>query len=223
MIPGLSKERIDEALQHEIHWGKGQFVLEQPIFLTRIDAAKVDDLLDFISRPDLFQDVAFGTNNLKLDSGKHIIIPAVIRTLIPSWIIEQYTASCNEEAFQPASERSLFRLFDVCSASIQKSIQGLDNFTAAGAQAFQSLDGVVTHLKKMGPDENGGRLNLRPKRRQSGILKLISRCMLGVKKTAETTALRMLRDPSESSTTITHTTARGVRLWKAWLQRYYRK
>ena len=35
------------------------------------------------------QDVAFGTKNLKLDCGKHIIILAVIRTLIPSRVIEQ--------------------------------------------------------------------------------------------------------------------------------------
>lgn len=121
MIPGLSKWRIDEARQHAIHRGKGQPVLEQPIFRRRIDAAKVDHFLDFISRPDLLQDVAFGTKNLKLDSGEHIIIPAVIRTLIPSRIIEQYAAYCKEEAFEPAGERSLFRILDVCSASMQKS------------------------------------------------------------------------------------------------------
>ena len=121
MIPGLSKWRIDEARQHAIHRGKGQPVLEQPIFRRRIDAAKVEHFLDFISRPDLLQDVAFGTKNLKLDSGEHIIIPAVIRTLIPSRIIEQYAAYSKEEAFEPAGERSLFRILDVCSASMQKS------------------------------------------------------------------------------------------------------
>ena len=89
MIPGLSKWRIDEARQHMIHRGKGQSVLKQPIFCSRIDEAKVDRFLDFISRPDLLQDVAFGTKNLKLHSGEHIIIPAVIRTLIPFYIIEQ--------------------------------------------------------------------------------------------------------------------------------------
>ena len=65
MIPGLSKWRIDEVRQHAIHRGKGQPVLEQPIFRRRIDPAKVDHFLDFISHPDLLQDVAFGTKNLK--------------------------------------------------------------------------------------------------------------------------------------------------------------
>ena len=152
MIPGYSKWNIDEARQHMIHRGKGQSVLEQPIFRSRIDAAKVDRFLDFISRPDLLQDVAFGTKNLKLPSGEHIIIPAVIRMLIPSCIIEQYAAYCKKEAFEPDGKRSLFRILDVCSASMQKLLQGLDNFTAAGAQAFQNLGGVVHTL-----EENGSR------------------------------------------------------------------
>ena len=155
MIPGLSKWRIDQARQHSIHTGKGQPVKEQKVFGIRIDATKVDHFLDFISRPDLLQDVAFRTRNLKLDSGEQIIIPAVIRTLIPSRVIEQYTSYCKQEAFEPASDRSLFRILYVCSASMQKSLQGLDNVTAAGAQAFQNIVDILQTLKEMGPKENG--------------------------------------------------------------------
>ena len=148
MIPGLSKWRIDQARQHVINTGEGQPVPDQPIFRTRIDAAKVDHFLDFISRPDLLQDVAFGTKNLKLDSGDQIIIPAVIRTLIPSRIIDRYAAYCNQESFEPASDRSLFRILDVCSASKQKSLQGLDDVTSAGAQAFENLVVAVQALEE---------------------------------------------------------------------------
>ncbi len=51
---------------------------------------KSRSFLDYISRPELLQDVAFGTKTSKLDSGERIIIPAVVRTLIPSRIIEKY-------------------------------------------------------------------------------------------------------------------------------------
>ena len=153
MIPGLSKWRIDQARQHVIHTGQGQPVPDQPIFRTRIDAANVDHFLDFIARPDLLQDVAFGTKNLKLDSGENIIIPAVIRTLIPSRVIKQYAAYCKQQSFKAASDRSLFRILDVCSASKQKSLQGLDNVTSAGAQAFQNLVGVVQALEEDGVRE----------------------------------------------------------------------
>ena len=49
-----------------------------------------------ISRPEFVQDVAFGTKTLKLDSGEKIIIPAVIRIVIPSRIIRQYLDYCKE-------------------------------------------------------------------------------------------------------------------------------
>ena len=120
MIPGLSKWQIDQARQHVIHTGQGQPVPDQPIFCTKIDPAKVAHFLDFIARPDLLQDVAFGTKNLKLNSGENIIIPAVIRTLIPSRFIRQYAAYCKQQSCEAASDRSLFRILNVCSASKQK-------------------------------------------------------------------------------------------------------
>ena len=86
IIPGLSKWRIDQPRLHATSSGRGQPVLEKPIFRTRIDSVKVDHFLGFISRPELLQDVAFGTNMLKLDSGERITIPAVVRTMIPTRI-----------------------------------------------------------------------------------------------------------------------------------------
>ena len=89
MIRGLSKERIDQARNHATETGKGQPILEKPLYRARIENAKVDHFLDYLSRPELLQDVAFGTKTLKLDSGGGggegglYIIPAVVRTLIP--------------------------------------------------------------------------------------------------------------------------------------------
>ena len=59
MIPGLSKGRIDQARNHATETGKGHPILEKPIYRARIENAKVDHFLDYISRPGLLQDVAF--------------------------------------------------------------------------------------------------------------------------------------------------------------------
>ena len=126
MIPGLSKWRTDQARQHATEAGKGQPLPEILSFRTRIEPEKVDHFIEYISRPEFVQDVAFGTKSLKLDSGEKIIIPAVIRTVIPSRIIRQYLDYCKEQEFEPASQRSLHRMIEVCSASMQKSLQGLD-------------------------------------------------------------------------------------------------
>lgn len=201
MIPGLSKWCIDEARQHMIHRGKGQSVLEQPIFCSRIDAAKVDRFLDFISRPDLLQDVTFGTKNLKLHSGEHIIIPAVIRTLIPFCIIEQYAAYCKKEAFEPAGERSLFRILDVCSTSMQKSLQGLDNFTAAGAQAFQNLEGVVHTLEENWSRRKSGEAKIKALKEAKRYLKTDFKVHISHQEDcSDHCTMHALSDSSESST-----------------------
>ena len=92
LIPGITKRRIGQARQHATEAGKGQDAPEQTIFRKRIDQGKVDHFISYILQPQLHQDVAFATKTLKLDSGERIIIPAVMRTLIPSRIIEQYTS-----------------------------------------------------------------------------------------------------------------------------------
>ena len=152
MISGLSKWRIDQARQHATEAGKGQPLPELPRFRAKIDREKVDHFIEFISRPEFVQDVAFGTKTLKLDSGEKIIIPAVIRTVIPARIIRQYLDYCKEQEFEPASERSLYRMIEVCSASMQRSLQGLDNTTAEGAEAFDQAMSMLERLADHGID-----------------------------------------------------------------------
>ena len=134
LIPGLSKWRIDQARSHATQTGKGQPVKEKPIYRARIQSARVDHFLDYISRPELLQNVTFGTKMPKLDSSKRIVTPAVVRTLIPSRIREQYVQYCKQEQFELTSERFLYRILEVCSASMQKSLAGLDNVTAEGTE-----------------------------------------------------------------------------------------
>ena len=144
MIPGLSKWRIDQARCHATDVGEGQPIHDKPIFRVRLDPVKTDHFVDYISRPCFLQDVAYGTRKVKLDSGGHAVIPAVIRTLIPSRIVAQYQAYSREIGFDPASERTLFRILEVCSASMQKSLHGLDFITTDGVQAFYSLEDMVS-------------------------------------------------------------------------------
>ena len=48
------------------------------------------------------------------------------------------------------SKRTLQRVLDECSASVRKSLQGLDNFSAQGAEAFDELDKLVDKLADCG-------------------------------------------------------------------------
>lgn len=123
-----------------------------PIKRTRLDPVKTSHFVNFIARLNFLQDIAYGTKEPKLDSGEKITIPNVIRTMVSSRLIRQYISFCRETGFEPASERTLYRIIDICSASKQKSMQGLDYFSTEGAQAFENLQIVVNSLEKGGAD-----------------------------------------------------------------------
>lgn len=150
MIPGLSKWQIDQARRHATEEGPGQPVVFEPIKRTRLDPVKTNHFVSFIASANFIQDVAYGTKELKLDSGEKITIPNVIRTMVPLRIIKQYISYCQETEFIPASERTLYRIIDVCAASRQKSLQGLDYFLTEGAQAFESVERVIMMLEEGG-------------------------------------------------------------------------
>ena len=153
LIPSSTKWKIDQARQHACDIGKGQTVVSEPVHRRRISTSQVQHFDDFISLPEMVQDVAFGTKTLKLDSGDFIIIPAAVRTMIPSRIIEEYQNYCTQIGFEPAGQRSLYRMIDVCATSLQTSPQGLDNTTAEGTDAVDNMNDLVDTLGNLGSSD----------------------------------------------------------------------
>ena len=102
---------------------------------------KVRDLIEFFSRSTFLQDVTFGTKTLKLSSGERIPIPSVVRAMTASKIIYLCHEECREHGVEPLKERTCFRLLEVCSASKQTSLQGLDNTSKTVEEAFETTVG----------------------------------------------------------------------------------
>ena len=92
------------------------------------------------------QDLPFDEKSLKLSSSAVIKVPNVIRSIIPEHIIEQYKGYCCESGFTPMSRSTLCRILNVCSATVRKSLQGIDYVAAEGAKAFDDLQDVVEKL-----------------------------------------------------------------------------
>ena len=146
IIPGLSKRQIDDARTHADLRGPGKHVNPPEIHRMRLETTKTDHFLEFISTSSLLQDVSYGTKTIKLDSGEKLLVPAAIRTLIPSRIIKQYQSYCDSVDFKPYSERTLFRILEACSASKQISLQGLDYIATEGNEAFEKIKHIVSLL-----------------------------------------------------------------------------
>ena len=91
-----------------------------------------------------------GQKHLTLSSGKILEVPNVIRTMIPRRIVKQYSRYCEETNFQPISESTMVRVLSECSASVRKSLQGLDYFAAGGSRAFDELLALIPKLVEYG-------------------------------------------------------------------------
>ena len=92
------------------------------------------------------QDLPFGEKTLKRSSNAEIRAPNVIRSSIPEHIVLQYQSYCHEFNIDPMSRTTLCRVLNVCSASVRKSLHGLDYFSADGAKAFDDIQAIVEKL-----------------------------------------------------------------------------
>lgn len=142
--------QIKQARSHARKYGPGVPEEKTLRHRVRLPMDKADHFIDFVDRPYFYQDVAYGTRVLKLDSGLEVSMPNVVRTVTRSTMVHQYLQYCNEEEFTPLCQRTLFKILEVREASQRKSLQGLDNTAADGAVGFESLEKIVDDLKTLG-------------------------------------------------------------------------
>ena len=105
--------RIDQARKHALEVGTGQPVIIGPNKKSRLDDVKIDQFLDFVSRPEIIQDVAFGTKVIKLSHREKLEIPNVVRSVIASRIIDIYQSYCEETGFSSLKTRLLNSIIQV--------------------------------------------------------------------------------------------------------------
>ena len=146
----LSERQIKKARKHAKIVGAGMTIEKTHFHRVRIDLAKLNHFLSFIGQPFFYQDVAYGTRHLKLESGEKLVMPNVVRTVGRSTMIELYFKQCREEEFHPLGRSTLYRILKVREASQRKSLQGLDNIAASGADGFDTMQKVVDILEESG-------------------------------------------------------------------------
>lgn len=147
-IPGLTRYYFTVARKHILEHGRGVVVQRRQSRMA-VPEEKLSHFLDFITSPHIVQDLPFGSKTITLSSKEVITVPNIIRSMIPERIVSQYQTYAAESNFVPMSRSSLLRILDVCSASTRKSLQGLDYITAAGTEAFDSLENVLDRVEKL--------------------------------------------------------------------------
>ena len=116
----------------------------------RIDESQLDDFLTFITSTHVIQDLPFGQRYLHLKNGRVLEVPNVIRSMIPKRIIQQYNQICEETGMKPLSSSTIYRVLSVCTATVRKSLQGLDYYSADVGKAFDDLAALTRRLENHG-------------------------------------------------------------------------
>jgi hypothetical protein len=120
----------------------------------RYTEKQLTHFIAFIQSPHITTDMPFGERKLKLSNGKSIIVPDVIRNIIPTRIISQYLAYCKEtddgDEFKPLGESTLFEILAKCGATMRKSLAGLDTFSCDGSTAFDQLRNLCDDMATYG-------------------------------------------------------------------------
>ncbi|CAB4033230.1 Hypothetical predicted protein [Paramuricea clavata] len=152
-IPGITEYRFKQARLHILKYGHGVPVPVKRSPRMRLDECQLDHFLSFITSPHVVQDLPFGQRYLQLANGQVLECPNVIRSMIPQRIVMQYTQFCKEDETKPSSPSTALRILSVCTATVRKSLQGLDYISADGAKAFDDLAGLLTKLENHGCDQ----------------------------------------------------------------------
>ena len=151
-IPDLTEFRFKEARKHKIRHGRGVPLPLKRSPRLRVSPEQLNHFLTFITSPHVIQDLPFGQRYLHLSSGQVLETPNVIRTMIPQRIVKQYVQYCDETGFKPFGSSTMLRILDACSATVRKSLQGLDYIAAEGAKGFDDLICILDRLGEHGLD-----------------------------------------------------------------------
>ena len=95
------------------------------------------------------QDVAYGVNKIKFDSGGEQKVPNSILTMKYSHTITYYHQFCSDTSFEPFSASTLWRILRGINPSQRKSLAGLDDITPAGMNGFSTLVKAAEIIKRM--------------------------------------------------------------------------
>ncbi|XP_063427080.1 uncharacterized protein LOC134710627 [Mytilus trossulus] len=150
LIDGLTEYRYYTAKKHASVQGCALPPAQGNKSRQRMDPAKLDNFLDFITSSHIIKDLPFGERKLKLADGRSVDTPNVIRCMAPAAIIDQFKLYCSENEVTPLGDSTMFKILSECAATVRKSLEGLDYYIAEGVRAFQDIQKFLEELRRTG-------------------------------------------------------------------------
>lgn len=149
-VPDLTVYAVDSARKHTVDLGIGASVPEKKITRNRLSEEQVDHFVDYISDPVFMKTASYGSKMVVLSSGDSVELPQVMRPIMKCHLVDNYLSYCEECHFNGLPRSSLFRILQDCEATYSSNLQGLDNISAQGGEAFKLLEQIARQLQLQG-------------------------------------------------------------------------
>ena len=149
MFP-VTKHQVEKARKHLNSGLTGVPIEPGKYYRTKVSEEQINHFLDFIQFSGLVQDVASGTRSVRLSTNRKVAMPNVVRTVHKAEIIRLYEGACEKSNHTKEnglpSTRTLWNILQNCPASQRKSLSGLDNIAAEGAESFDCIIGIMKFI-----------------------------------------------------------------------------
>ncbi|XP_052676632.1 uncharacterized protein LOC128158002 [Crassostrea angulata] len=146
-IPSVTQHKFYTARKHAKDFGVGAQVPVEKRSREKVETAKLEHFLDFITSNQVIKDLPLGEKTLTLSTGEIIQTPYVIRCLAPATIVRQYSQLCIEENFEPIGQSTMYMILAECSAAMRRSVEGVDYYVAEASEAFRALEDMVREMQ----------------------------------------------------------------------------
>ncbi len=104
---------------------------------SRLSLEKARHFIDFLLSTGLLQEVAYGTTNLKFDSGDKLNISNTVLNGIREQAVKEYIIHCKGIDYDPLGRTSFLNLLVKMKLHIRRKLAGLDTFVVDGIEAFE--------------------------------------------------------------------------------------
>lgn len=134
---GCTIYEITKARSISKRYGKCEVEPKERKVYSRLSLDKCKHFINFLFTTELLQEVAYGTNNLKLDSGEKLTISNTILNGIHEHAVKEYKIHCEELNYEPLCRTTLLNMLKKMKPRTRKKLAGVDSFVVEGVEAFE--------------------------------------------------------------------------------------
>jgi hypothetical protein len=113
---------------------------------SRLSVEKAEHFINFLFTTGLLQEVAYGTTDLKFDSGDKMTVGNTILNGIYEHSVGEYIQYCKDLDYDRLGRTTLLKLLKKMKPHTRRKLSGVDSFVVEGVEAFEVSHDIFVHF-----------------------------------------------------------------------------